>query len=273
MVIIGGGYTGMWTAYFLSERAPGTRIVLLEQDICGGGPSGRNGGFVHGWWEVLPYLVERYGPERGLEVARAADEVVDGIGDWCAQHGVDAWFRKAGYLRGSRLPGAASGFERTARDDDPARCPGAAGRVGPRRGPGGVRLPGFRDGLLMPSAASVQPARLARGLRRVLIERGVVIYEGTRVRRMETATGAAATPGSQRSGSGPMAERSAPTRRCWPSNAWAAGWPGHRMRLLAWGSYMVVTEPIPDRLAALGWTGGELLERHAVHDQLLPDHP
>ena len=47
VAIVGGGYTGMWTAYDLTERAPGARIVLLEQDICGGGPSGRNGGFVH----------------------------------------------------------------------------------------------------------------------------------------------------------------------------------------------------------------------------------
>ena len=58
VAIVGGGYTGMWTAYFLPERDRDARIVLLEQDICGGGPSGRNGGFVHGWWESLGYLVE-----------------------------------------------------------------------------------------------------------------------------------------------------------------------------------------------------------------------
>lgn len=261
VVIIGGGYTGMWTAYFLSERAPGTRIVLLEQDICGGGPSGRNGGFVHGWWETLPYLVKRYGPERGLEAAQAADEVVDGIGDWCGQHGVDAWFRKAGYLSAHAFPAQASGFEQTAELTAGLGAPGhllawddaAVQRV--------CASPAFRDGLFMPSAASIQPARLARGLRRVLLSRGVVIYENTRVRRMETATGVnwASIPGQ-------------PSVRVWTDggsvrahqavlavNAWAAGWPGHRMRLLAWGSYMVVTEPIPDRLAALGWTGDELL--------------
>ncbi len=82
VAIVGGGYTGMWTAYFLTERAPGVRVVLLEQDICGGGPSGRNGGFVHGWWEQLPYLVRQYGAEHGMEIARAADEVVGGIGEW-----------------------------------------------------------------------------------------------------------------------------------------------------------------------------------------------
>src|SRR5947207_8962194 len=45
VVIVGGGFTGMWTAYFLTELEPAARVVLLEQDICGGGPSGRNGGF------------------------------------------------------------------------------------------------------------------------------------------------------------------------------------------------------------------------------------
>ena len=54
--IIGGGYTGLWTAYFLTERDPGASIAILEQDICGGGPSGRNGGFLHGWWDQLPLL-------------------------------------------------------------------------------------------------------------------------------------------------------------------------------------------------------------------------
>ena len=66
VAIVGGGYTGMWTAYELIDRAPGTRIVLLEQDICGGGPSGRNGGFVHPWWDQLPLLVELHGEERAI---------------------------------------------------------------------------------------------------------------------------------------------------------------------------------------------------------------
>jgi len=104
VAIIGGGYTGMWTAYFLTEAAPRMRIVLLEADICGGGPSGRNGGFLHGWWESLPYLVERYGQQRGLEIARAADEVVSGIGAWCERHGVDAWFRHGGDLAVATSP-------------------------------------------------------------------------------------------------------------------------------------------------------------------------
>jgi glycine/D-amino acid oxidase-like deaminating enzyme len=61
VVILGGGYTGMWTAFFLKERDPGIDVVLLERDICGGGPSGRNGGFVNGFWDELPLLAELHG--------------------------------------------------------------------------------------------------------------------------------------------------------------------------------------------------------------------
>jgi glycine/D-amino acid oxidase-like deaminating enzyme len=103
----------------------------------------------------------------------------------------------------------------------------------------------------MRSAASVHPARLARGLRRVLLERGVRIHEGTRVRRLETGgpTVRLVTDGGE-----VRAEQA-----ILGLNAWAAGWPGLRLRTLAWASYMVVTEPIPERLAEIGWTGGELL--------------
>src|SRR6476659_6674893 len=59
VVIVGGGYTGMWAAYRLTELEPAARIVLVEADICGGGPSGRNGGFITNWWDELPTLIER----------------------------------------------------------------------------------------------------------------------------------------------------------------------------------------------------------------------
>jgi glycine/D-amino acid oxidase-like deaminating enzyme len=111
--------------------------------------------------------------------------------------------------------------------------------------------PVFREGLIMPSAASVQPALLARGLRRVLLERGVRIHEGTRVDSLNDQDGRLRL----RTMNGTVTADQA----ILAINAWASGWPGLRSRVLAWGSYMVVTEPIPDRLAELGWTGGELL--------------
>jgi glycine/D-amino acid oxidase-like deaminating enzyme len=251
VAIVGGGYTGMWAAWFLAERAPDARIVLMEQDICGGGPSGRNGGFVHGWWENVPELARRYGPDAALETARAADEVVSGIGAWCAANAIDAWHVPAGYLRVNAFGREPSHWDATVAM---LRERGAGDELEPRTA-AEVRAvcasPTFRDGLFMRTAASIQPALLARGLRRRLIERGVRICEGTRVRGIETGSASvtvAADGGSVHAQQAILG-----------LNAWAAGWPGFRLRTLSWGSYMVMTEPIPDRLAELGWTGGELI--------------
>ncbi len=251
VTIIGGGYTGMWTAWFLAERAPAARIVLLEQDICGGGPSGRNGGFVHGWWEDVPYLAGRFGGEAALEIAQACDEVVGGIGAWCAANGVDAWYTNAGYLRVNAFPGRGPDWHAAVAR---LRELGAGDELIGVDAAGVQRVcgsPAFGEGLMMRSAASIQPARLARGLRRVLVERGVRIHEGTRVRSVSAGSGRLQVETDR--------GRAFTEQVVLAVNAWASGWPGFRTRLLAWGSYMVVTEPIPDRLAALGWTGGELI--------------
>jgi glycine/D-amino acid oxidase-like deaminating enzyme len=251
VVIVGGGYTGLWTAWFLTERAPGARIVVLEQDICGGGPSGRNGGFLHGWWEDLGYLQSRYGADAGLAIAREADEVVDGIGAWCLANGVDAWYTKAGYVRVNAFPNRDHDWDAAVERVRAAGEPTQLVPLTPDEVAARCASPAFRDGVLMTSAASVQPARLARGLRRVLLERGVVIHEGTPARSLDAgATGVqvATTNGRVYAGQAVLAV-----------NAWASGWPGLRSRVLAWASYIVLTEPIPERLADIGWTGGELL--------------
>jgi glycine/D-amino acid oxidase-like deaminating enzyme len=251
VAIVGGGYTGMWTAYFLGEMAPETRIVLLEADICGGGPSGRNGGFLHGWWENLPYLAERYGPAEGLRIAEACDEVVGGVGEWCKRHAVDAWFTLNGYLRVNAFPALANDWGGTMAEMDRLGAPGQLEHMDRGAVQAVCASPAFGEGLFMPSAATVQPARLARGLRRILLERGVRIHEGTSVERLESDAGGVRL--TTRRGS-VRAERAVLA-----VNAWAAGWPGFRTRVLAWGSYMVLTEPIPDRLAELGWIGGEAI--------------
>ena len=251
VAIIGGGYTGMWTAYFLTETAPGARIVLLEADICGGGPSGRNGGFLHGWWEYLPYLAKRYGAEQALRIAQASDEVVDGIGAWCTQHGVDAWFTPKGYLRVNAFPKVANDWLGSIGDLERFGAPGQLVHMDRAAVQSICASPAFGEGVFMPSAATVQPALLARGLRRVLLERGVEIHEGTPVTRLErTSTGMRLTT---------PRGRVDVDRVVLAVNAWAAGWPGFRTRILAWGSYIILTEPIPERLAELGWTGGEAI--------------
>jgi glycine/D-amino acid oxidase-like deaminating enzyme len=110
--------------------------------------------------------------------------------------------------------------------------------------------PAFRGGAFMRDGASVQPALLVRGLRRVLLGRGVTIHEGTAVTRLEPGSPVVASTalGAVRASHAVMAV-----------NAWAMGWPWFRRRLVAWSSYIVLTAPAPDRLQALRWTGGELI--------------
>src|SRR6185295_16586062 len=96
VLIVGGGYAGLWTAWQLLRR--GASVALLEAGVCGHGPSGRNGGFAETLWTNLPDLVERFGPERALAAARASEESVTAIGAWCEAQGVDAWFRPKGFM-------------------------------------------------------------------------------------------------------------------------------------------------------------------------------
>jgi glycine/D-amino acid oxidase-like deaminating enzyme len=101
----------------------------------------------------------------------------------------------------------------------------------------------------MPTAATVQPAALARGLRRVALERGVVIHERTHVEGLEGGVVTTSSPDG--------AGRLVADQVVVALNAWAAAWPQFGRRMVTWSSYIVLTEPIPDRLAEIGWTGGE----------------
>ncbi len=258
VVILGGGYTGLWTAWFLKERDPGIDVVLLEQDICGGGPSGRNGGFCDGWWGHIVDLIDTYGEDDALELLMHAGRCPSEIGGWCEANGVDAWFRMGGDLAVASAPAHAGGWRRTL--EAAARLGVAdeyrelsADQVRER-----VRSPMLGAGMFMPDAANVQPARLARGVRNAVLARGVRIYEGTPVTRFGFGTPALAqTPGGTvRAGDAVIG-----------LGAWATWWRAFKPRLTVRGSYMVVTEPIPDRLEEIGWTGGENLRdlRASVH--------
>ena len=95
---MGGGFAGLWTAVELSARAPGVRIALLERDICGGGASGRNGGFFSSSWWDLEGLTGLFGQTEGLRYATAVSDEVESAERWCADHGVEAWYHREGVL-------------------------------------------------------------------------------------------------------------------------------------------------------------------------------
>ncbi|HJP65025.1 MAG TPA: FAD-binding oxidoreductase, partial [Actinomycetota bacterium] len=250
VVVLGGGYTGMWTAYFLTEYEPATRVVILESDICGGGPSGRNGGFVLGMWDELPALVELFGERAAMGVCRATASSVAGIGRWCREHDVDAWFNAAGQIQAATTAAQEGAWRRATELAERLGVGDRYRELTPDEVRTRCRSPVFRSGAFMRDAATVQPARLARGLRRVLLERGVRIFEGSPVRRFRPGPPAiAATDG------GTVSAR----RLVLGLNAWSAALPAFRRSLVVWGSYIALTAPAPEALAEIGWTGGECL--------------
>ncbi len=250
VVVVGGGFTGLWAAWHLKELEPQARVVLLEADGCGRGPSGRNGGFCNVMWFSLASMRRRWGGEAALAVARAAEAAVGEIGAFCEHEGVDAWFRPGGYLQVSTAPahdevwaealaacrelGAGDAVEPLSPEQVAARC----------------ASPAFRAGAFYPGSATVQPARLALGLRERLRARGVELFESTPVRSLREDSGgvrAETASGTVRAAAGVLAIGAA-----------AKAWRGPlRHRLTVASSHIVLTEPVPELLEEVGWTGGE----------------
>ncbi|HVS98910.1 MAG TPA: FAD-dependent oxidoreductase [Solirubrobacterales bacterium] len=262
LLIVGGGYTGMWTAWHAHELAPEARIVLLESEpVCGRGPSGRNGGFCEGMWLSMASMRARWGDAPALAVGRAAAAAVERIEAFCAGQGVDAWFRRGGYLQVSTTTADDEGGRDALEACHELGVPEALRPVAAAEIQGRCASPAFRAGLAEPVTATIQPARLALGLRRRLIEEGVEICESSPVRRFrETGDGVEATTADGarvRAPHGVLAIGAAAKAPRAPL----------RDRLTVASSHIVITEPVPDVLEKIGWTGGEAITdgRALVH--------
>ncbi|MCB0876833.1 MAG: FAD-dependent oxidoreductase [Solirubrobacterales bacterium] len=259
VLIVGGGYTGLWAAWWAKREEPGARVVLLEADHCGFGPSGRNGGFVNSMGFNLPNLRRIFGDRAAGEMVHAADASVEAIGSFCEEQGVDAWFTPAGYLQASTAPFFDHSWEPIV-----AACEGLGetGRIevlGEEEVRARCDSPLFRTGAFYPVAATVQPARLAAGLRARIIEAGVEVHEHTRVDALRDRGGkvVATTPGGRVTAGAAVLAAGGSLLRFRPL----------RRALTLTSSHMVITEPVPDVLEELGWTGGECVtdSRHMVH--------
>jgi glycine/D-amino acid oxidase-like deaminating enzyme len=250
VAIVGGGYTGLWTALALRERAPELRVTLLEAEICGHGPSGRNGGFVHGYWAALASVLPVLGEERTLELARAGERIIPGIRAWADARGEDVWLREAGMLEVSAAPAQDAGVEKAV---------AAAARVG--RGDQAVALnadevagrvasPVFRGGVFYPECATVHPGLLVRALRRAALDAGVILHEGTPVTGVR-----AGSPNELQTRGGVLRAPEVVLA----TNAALTGWGPAARNMTNFGSYVVLTEPAPEALTEIGWTGGEAI--------------
>ena len=246
VAVVGGGYTGLWTALAVRERDPSLSVALLEAREIGDGPSGRNGGFLHGYWSSLATLRAVLGDGGALQLAHASSRIIPAVRAFAEARGEDVWLREAGLLKVAATPAEDSAVGRSVRAanelgvEEEAR---ALDEADVRRF---TDSPRFRMGVFFRDGATVQPARLVLALRRAAIAEGVLLFERTPVTRV--AAGTLETPsGSVRAREIVLA-----------LNVWGTSWPlGGRQT--NFGSAVVLTEPVPELLEEIGWTGGEAI--------------
>jgi glycine/D-amino acid oxidase-like deaminating enzyme len=251
VAIVGAGFTGLWCAYYLKRADPSLRIVVLERAVAGFGASGRNGGWVSGFFSGPPRVYERRGGQSGIAaLQREMFATVDEVGRAIAEHAVDADFVKDGQLsvalngaqqrrQGEHLTHARS----AGLDEQDLREISAAELAGR------IRVAGARSAIFSPHVARIHPAKLIIGLAAVVEGLGVSIYEGTHVR--EIAPHRASTP------LGIVSAR-------WVVRAtegYTAELPGLRRALVPMNSSMIMTEPLPaSAWEEIGWSGREVLD-------------
>jgi len=241
VVIVGGGFTGVWTALELKRLSPDTRVVLLEAARCGDGASGRNGGFLHGYWASLPRLVDLFGPEEAVALARESTGVYDAV----RALGEDVWLTEGGMLTVAIGPAHDAELEHAVAVAAAVGAPEQAVPI--ERGGLSLDSPAFRGAVFYRDAATVQPARLVRALRRAAVSAGVEIHERTPVLEINGSV-VRCDRASVRADEIVVATNASSAVR----------WPAAR-RVAVFRSAIVLTEPVPDLHERIGWSGGEAI--------------
>ena len=248
VAIVGGGYTGLWTALRLKEQAPDLKVVVLEADFCGSGASGRNGGQVHTWFAELDLLSKVVGADEALQLCHDTAAAIDELEALQTSGTIDMDLRLDGWLWT-----ASSTAQEGAWDGAMALCQAAgedhrfaslgAAEILARSGSAASYA-----GVAERRAGTVHPAKLALGLRDLALARGVVIHERSPV--TEIQPGEICTlrtkGGSLRAGRVVLA-----------ANAWLSALPELRRYLFVVESQVIATEALPKMLNQIGWRGGE----------------
>lgn len=260
VVIVGAGFTGLWTAWYLLGTDPTLRVVLVEAETAGFGASGRNGAWLSPGIGVSPgELARRTSPATARATVLALRDTVAEIAAVCAREGIEAGLRRGGILRIAR--GA---------HEEPALLAGHASLVDlgladdlalldsddlEER----VRVADARGALFDPHGAVVHPGRLVRGLARRVEAAGATIAEGTRVTEITGRTiGTPARVVTDHS----VVSADTVLLAC---EAWLPQLPGHARDVLPLYSLIVLTEPLDaDRWDAIGWDGHECLASHRL---------
>jgi glycine/D-amino acid oxidase-like deaminating enzyme len=245
VAIVGGGYLGLWTAIQLRSRVPSLKVTVLEQDVCGGGASGRNGGHANAWYMRLETLVQLHGREVAKDLLLQTEEAVDQLA-WVEAQGFDIGLRRDGWIWSATTRAQLGAWDPTLRLCAELGLDGLV-PLSPDEVAAKCGSPVHRAGVWQPSAATVHPARLVRALREIAERLGVEIHEQTPVTRIVRDSSVTLVT--------PHAALKA-DRVILATGAWAGAMKEFARSLFVMSATMVATRPAPDELAALGRTDG-----------------
>jgi len=235
VAVVGAGFTGLWTAYYLAEADPSLRIAVLEAEVAGYGASGRNGGWCSALFPAsLPALAARSDRVAALAQHRAMRETVDEVARVAAVEGIDAHLSRGGTIslarnraQWQRARQEVRDARAWGRDEDDLRLLDA------REATAVLAGAGARGATYTPDCAAIHPARLVRGLAESVERRGVQIFERTRVtgieaRRVRTEHGVVRAETVVRATEG-----------------YTPSLPGHARTVVPVYSLVIATEPLP----------------------------
>jgi glycine/D-amino acid oxidase-like deaminating enzyme len=246
VAILGAGFSGLWAAYYLLQADPSLKVAVVEAEIAGFGASGRNGGWCVGEFPYsLSKMVAKHGEDTARSVLRQMYRSVDEVGQVCEVESIDAHYVKPGSLHLARSEYHMRGIEEAYEEHRALGLGDHYAVLDAEETASYLRVARTVGAILMKEGASVQPARLARGLARAVERRGATIYEQTRVTDYET---------------GPrprlITERGDVSARVivLAGEAYLSGLPKLRRQIIPSTSHMVVTEPLDDDVwANIGW--------------------
>ncbi len=254
VAILGAGFTGLWTAYYLLAREPSLRVVVLEAEIAGFGASGRNGAWCSSGFPVSPgELQRRFGREAARELLTEMRDAVEEVGRVAEAEEIDAQYFRGGLLRVARGPSQLPGIQRAYESLRGLGLGDDVRLLDADEIEGRVRITGARGALYNPHCATIHPARLARGLARAVERLGGEILERTRVTDYEEGG---------ENGSGPRLVTDSGEVRArtvvLAGEAYLARLRKLHRKLLPIYSLIVLTEPLSDeRWAEIGWESRE----------------
>jgi glycine/D-amino acid oxidase-like deaminating enzyme len=246
VAIAGAGYTGLWTAYYLSRAEPGLRIAVCEREIAGFGASGRNGGWCSALFPAsLGKLARMAGRDAAIAMQRAMQDTVDEVAAAVSGEGIDCHWAKGGTVQLAR---SAAQLDRATAEVAEARefgfGSGDLKLLSAAEASALVAATGVLGGTYTPHCAAIHPARLVRGLAEAVRRRGVTVFERTPVTAIE--------PGRLVTPSGTVRARYVIRA----TEGYTPQLPGQRRAIVPVYSLMIATEPLPDSFWAQAGLAG-----------------